>query len=55
MLSFACNVRMSEKLQYGSSLTYYGYGYLHACTIRVTVTALLEYIPDYSIRVYQSY
>ena len=32
-----------------------GYGYLHVCSIRVYMTALLEYIRDCSIRVHQSF
>ena len=52
MLSFAFNVRMSEKLHMDMDI------YLHACSIRVYLTALLEYalleyIPDCSIRVYR--
>ena len=49
MQSFAFNVGMSEKLHN------YGHGYLHACSIRVYPTALLEFIPDCAIRVYRSF
>ena len=46
MLSFAFNVRMSEKLHMDMDI------FIHACSIRVYLTALLEYKPDCSIRVY---
>ena len=46
MLSFVFNVRMSEKLHMDITCMFY---------IRVYLTALLEYIPDCSIRVCRSF